>query len=143
MTRPVNLLDVPFVPSDITHLGDLSLGTPNKIVDMGSGDGRVLAKFAELFPDADLTGYELHQDRATQSANDIPTANIIKGNMWDADLSEADLVYLYWATNLMEGFYEVFWPQLPSGALVVSYMYEIEGLTPIQHANYFFVYQKP
>ena len=143
MARPVNLSDIPFVPSDTTHLSELEIGDPSLVVDLGSGDGKVLKWFRDNYPNAELIGYELDEGRATASQNELAnTAQILNENMWDADLSEADVVYLYWMAHLMSGFYETFWNQLKAGAFVVSYQFAIPELTPIAQVEYFYIYQK-
>lgn len=143
MSRPVNLLDVPYVPSDTEPLSLVEINVPSLVIDLGSGDGRVLKWFGDHYPDADLIGYELDSGRADESEALVPAAQILLENMWDADVSQADVVYVYWLSNLMDGFYEVFWPQMKSGAVVISLCFEIDQLTPTAQVGQFYIYQKP
>lgn len=143
MTRPVNLLDVPYVQSDTEPLSLVEIDAPSLVIDLGSGDGRVLKWFKDNYPDADLIGYELDSGRASESEALVPSAQIILENMWDADVSQADVVYIYWLSNLMTGFYEVFWPQMKSGAVVISLCFEVDELEPAQRVGQFYVYKKP
>lgn len=132
--RPTNLLDVPFVPS-APWLGDIELS--GTVIDLGCGDGTALS----YFKGCKLVGIEGNPELVKQARERLPEAEIVEQNFWDADVSKADIVYIYWQNTTIQGFKEIFWPQLKKGARVISFGYEIPGLKGEQ-VGQLYVYKK-
>jgi len=142
--RPTNLIDVPFLRSDagiLTQLSQLPIGTPRLVIDLGCGDGFVLEQFKKAF-DCELIGYELHTGRAAEARALLPEATILEENFWEADVSKADVVYTFWLDTMMEGFMEVHWPQMKSGAWLISHQSPIPKIEPTYRLGSLYLYQK-
>ena len=101
----------PFVPSPnsvveyMLKLADLKAG--EVLFDMGSGDGRTVIMAAKTFG-ARGVGIELREDLAKKAMGTIhengleDRVTIMNGNMFDINLSSADVVYLYLTTSANE-----------------------------------------
>jgi len=123
----------PYVPSkknDSSELfSELNLKKGSVVVDLGSGDGKVLLAAAEagLRP----IGYELNPFLYLISKirlRKYPKSKVIWGNYWSADLSKADLVFVFSAAPFMQKLYDKLKYQLKSGAFVASYAFSFEGI---------------
>lgn len=87
----------------------LELGPQDRFVDLGSGDGRIVAAAARA--GAEATGYEIDPDLVVQAraehAGLAPKAQFIDASAERADISGASLVFLFLphhlARNLMPG----------------------------------------
>lgn len=134
MQRPKNLLDVGFYPSgewDIARLDELPLTAESLVVDLGCGDGRVLAEIKRIFG-CRVRGYELIPEIVAKAREAIGADNVVEGNMWEADLSEADLVYVFWDDRLMEALRDDVMPELKTGTWVISHRFGIPQLADDQ-----------
>jgi|SRR5581483_1268479 len=115
------------------ELADLKPG--EKLYDLGSGDGRILITAVTHFR-AKAVGVEISDDlvRSTNARirqlgldND---AHVIHGNFLDVDLSPADVVTLYLATDANEMLRPNLEKELKTGARVVSHEYAVPGWKP-------------
>ena len=126
----------PFVPSPnsvieyMLKLADLKAG--EVLFDMGSGDGRTVIMAAKIFG-ARGVGIELREDLAKKAMGNIHENNledrvtIVNGDMFNVNLTEADVVYLYLTTSANEKIRPKLDSDLKKGARVVSHDYEIIG----------------
>ena len=124
----------PFVPSPTTvveymlKLADLKAG--EVLFDMGSGDGRTVIMAAKTFG-ARGVGIELREDLAKKAIGNIhengleDRVTIVNGDMFNVNLTEADVVYLYLTTSANEKIRPKLDSDLKKGARVVSHDYEI------------------
>ncbi|GAB4417432.1 MAG: protein-lysine N-methyltransferase [Bryobacter sp.] len=150
----------PFVPSPapvVDRMLELAKLKPGeKIYDLGSGDGRVVISAVQAY-NVKAVGIELSSRLVKQSTEEIARlglqkkATIIHGDVFDADLKDADAVILY----LLRDSNNTLRPKLESmlrpGTRVISHDYEIQGWKPLleekveahrrQHKIY--VYQMP
>lgn len=110
----------PFVPStkntatSMIRLAKLKKGM--KIYDLGSGDGRLL-KLAQK-AGCRAIGFEINPFLVLFSW--VRKLNVQWKNFWQADLSDADVVFIYlipWRMEKLEAFLK---KQLKPGALIVS-----------------------
>lgn len=116
----------PYVPTkskDLERLFQhLKLRKGSLVVDLGSGDGRVL-----LFAKKEgykAIGYELNPVLAIMSKIRIGNSNkvITKiNNYWSADISKADLVFVFSAQPYMQRLLKKLEKEVKTGGLVVSY----------------------
>lgn len=103
-------------------LGKVKKGT--KSVDLGSGDGRVVAAFAQAGAQAD--GYEINPwlvfkaRRLLRSLGVQKQTSIKMQSYWDVDLGEYDVISVYGITYIMEGLEKKLRSELKPGAVVVS-----------------------
>lgn len=120
------------------QLGGLKPG--EKMVDLGSGDGRIVIMAAQKFH-ADAMGVELDKDLYTQSTERIrklgleKTARILNGDILKQDYSSANLVTVYLLPNSNDKVQPLLERQLKKGARVVAHDFEFRGWTPEKVEN--------
>ena len=135
----------PFVPSPVLvvqrmlKLADLKAG--EILFDLGAGDGRTVTMAAKSFS-ARAVGVELREDLAKKALSTIhenglgDRVTIVNGDMFDLDLSSADVVFLYLTTSANEKVKPKLETELKKGARVVSHDYEIVGWKPLKIDNF-------
>jgi predicted RNA methylase len=105
------------------------------LFDMGSGDGRTVIMAAKSFG-ARSVGVELREDLAKKAMGAIHESGledrvtILNGDMFNVNLTAADVVYLYLTTSANEKIKPKLEKDLRKGARVVSHDYEIIGWRP-------------
>ncbi|KYH40804.1 MAG: RNA methyltransferase [Candidatus Bathyarchaeota archaeon B26-1] len=124
----------PFVASPIPvvkRMLTLAELKPNEILyDLGAGDGRTLIIAAQEFG-ARAVGIELREDLVKQAVQKVrelglqDRVKIIQGNLFDVNINQADVVYLYLTTSANEKVRPKLEAELKKGARVVSHDYEI------------------
>jgi ubiquinone/menaquinone biosynthesis C-methylase UbiE len=129
----------PYVPSPqpiVEKMLEAAGVRPNeRVFDLGSGDGRVLITAAKKFR-ARSVGVEISPklvDKANQRIKDEgleDRCEVIKGDLRDVDLSEADVVVLYLLTSTNELLRPNLEKSLRQGARVVSHEFEIREWNP-------------
>ena len=135
----------PFVPSPTSvveymlKLADLKAG--EVLFDLGSGDGRTVIMAAKTFG-ARGVGIELREDLAKKALATInengleDRVTIMNSNMFEVNLSSADVVYLYLTTSANEKIRPKLESDLKKGVRVVSHDYEIIGWHPEKVENF-------
>jgi len=131
----------PFVASPesvIRRLLQMAELKPGEIFfDLGAGDGRPVIIAAKEFG-AYAIGVELREDLVKQAMKKVielglqDRVKIIHGNLFDVDISMADVVYLYLTTSANEKIRPKLENELKEGARVVSHDYEIIGWKPVR-----------
>jgi protein-L-isoaspartate O-methyltransferase len=120
------------------QLGGLKAG--EKMVDLGSGDGRIVVMAAQKFH-AEAVGVELDKDLAKLSMDRIrklgleKTAHIINGDLLQQDYSFADLLTVYLLPGIIDQAQPMLDRQLKKGARVVSHDFEFKNWTPDKVEN--------
>ena len=135
------------------ELADLKPG--EKLYDLGSGDGRILITAVVRFK-AKAVGVEISDDLVNSTNTRIRRlgldndAQVIHGNFLDVDLSPADVVTLYLATDANELLRPNLEKYLKNGARVVSHDYAVPGWKPKLvdkdpdiHGHLIYLYQMP
>jgi len=128
---------IPFVPSphDVVEKM-LSLADPRPdelLIDLGSGDGRIVLSAAEKYRCSAL-GVEIDKELVEKAQEKIrrkslTNAQIIRRNLFDFDISKADVVALY----LLPSTLEILKPKLLSlkkGARIICHDFAIPGVEP-------------
>lgn len=135
----------PFVPSPncvveyMLKLADLKAG--EVLFDLGAGDGRTVIMAAKTFR-ARSVGVELREDLAKKALSTVCENNlenrvtIVNGDMFEINLTSADVVYLYLTTSANEKIKPKLESDLKRGARVVSHDYEIIGWRPEKIETY-------
>ena len=109
--------------------------------DLGSGDGRAVIMAAKDFG-AKSVGVELRDDltkRALTKINELHLSEdtkIIQRDIFDVDLSPANVVFLYLTTSANERIKPKLVSELRPGTRVVSHDYEIRGWKAKKVNNY-------
>lgn len=126
---------VAFIPTPsknldlIMQLGEVKQGT--NFFDLGSGDGRMVIKAAEL--GALATGVEINPFLIWYSQMTIKkkglenNAKIIQKDFFKIDLSSADVVFTYLLPSLMKDFSQKFYDELKPGAKIISQGFSLPG----------------
>ncbi|MEM2092795.1 MAG: class I SAM-dependent methyltransferase [Candidatus Bathyarchaeia archaeon] len=140
-----NLSIAPFVPTPptvIRHMLTLAELKPGEVFfDLGAGDGRTVIMAAKEFG-ARAVGIELREDLAKKALSTIfeegiqDRVTIINANMFNVDISSADVVFLYLTTSANDKLRPKLESELKQGARVVSHDYEIVGWRPLKVDNF-------
>lgn len=126
------------------------------VYDLGSGDGRILITAVQRYR-AKAVGIEI-SDQLVQSTTDRiqklglqNDARVIHADFLQVDLSPADVVTMYLATDTNEILRPTLEKQLKKGARVVSHDYAVPGWKatlvdrdlPEAHGHVIYLYQMP
>jgi predicted RNA methylase len=140
------------------NLAELKAG--EVFFDLGSGDGRTVIMAAKDFG-ARAVGVELREDLVKKALSTIYEQSlqnritIVNGDMFNVDLTSADVIFLYLTTSANEKIKPKLESELKQGVRVVSHDYEIVGWKPFKTENYcenqtlgypshtLYVYRKP
>ena len=120
-------------------LADLKAG--EVLFDLGSGDGRTVIMAAKTFG-ARAVGIELREDLAKKALGNIHEnglegrVTIVNGDMFNVNLTSADVVYLYLTTSANEKIRPKLETDLRKGVRVVSHDYEVIGWKPEKIHNF-------
>jgi tRNA A58 N-methylase Trm61 len=135
----------PFVPSPNTVVEYMlklaGLKSGEVLFDMGSGDGRTVIMAAKTFG-ARGVGIELREDLAKKAMGNIHESGledrvtILNDDMFNVNLTSADVVYLYLTTSANEKIKPKLDRDLKKGARVVSHDYEVVGWRPEKIENF-------
>jgi hypothetical protein len=99
------------------------------LYDLGSGDGRAVIMAAKDFG-AKSVGVELRDDLTKRALDGI------QKDIFDVDLSSANVVFLYLTTSANERIKPKLESELKPGTRVVSHDYEILGWKPSKVDNF-------
>lgn len=131
----------PYVPTPqeiIDRMLEIAQVKPlDLVVDVGCGDGRVLMTAVQKFR-AKALGVEIDPKLAAQANETIARlglqnkARVLRANVFDIDLSQADVVTLYLTTSFNERLRPKFEKTLKPGTRVVSHDYGIRGWNPVE-----------
>jgi SAM-dependent methyltransferase len=129
----------PFIttPGDVVEsmlrLGGASAA--DLVVDLGSGDGRIVIEAARRFGSRGL-GIELDAALVEKSRENARRAKVadrvrfVQGDVLRADISQASLVTVYLLPSLMERLQARFLAELEPGTRVVSHAFYMPGWRP-------------
>jgi len=111
------------------------------LFDLGAGDGRTVIMAAKAFG-ARAVGVELREDLAKKALGTIhdnglaDRVTIVNGDMFNVNLTSADVVFLYLTTSANEKIRPKLETELKQGVRVVSHDYEIVGWKPLKVENF-------
>ncbi|MEM3549653.1 MAG: class I SAM-dependent methyltransferase [Candidatus Bathyarchaeia archaeon] len=135
----------PFVPTPlpvVRHMLFLAELKPGEVFfDLGAGDGRTVIMAAKEFG-ARAVGVELREDLAKKAQGTVyeeglqDRVTIVRDDMFNVDLSPADVVFLYLTTSANEKIKPKLQAELKHGVRIVSHDYEIVGWKPIKVENF-------
>jgi hypothetical protein len=127
--------DAPLFPTPPDALNELPTVAPlepgAKVLDAGCGLGHGLDALRQAYPLADLYGLEWSRPLAWLCARRCPWAQVARGDIWQADWSGYELVYLFQRPESMPRAIEKARAELKPGAYLVSLEFEAVGLTPL------------
>ena len=135
----------PFVPSPpqvIRQMLILAQLKPREVFfDLGAGDGRAVIMAAKDFG-ARAVGVELREDLVKKALSTVyesglqDRVTIVNGDMFNVDLTSADVIFLYLTTSANEKVKPKLETELKPGVRVVSHDYEIVGWKPVKVENF-------
>lgn len=127
-------LDVPFVPTPqavverMLTLAQIKKG--DVLYDLGSGDGRIVITAAKQYG-ARGVGIDLDPKRIREARINASKAGVdkqvefISGDLFKADLSDANVVTLYLLNSVNRDLRPQLWKQLKVGTRVVSHAFDM------------------
>jgi len=140
------IIGVPFVPTKkdvalkMIKLAEIKPGT--KIIDLGSGAGRLLFLAEKL--GATAVGYELNPFLTLWTKFVAKLKNkkikIYTRSIYDADLSDADVVFTYLMPGPMKKLADKLYSELKPGAKIITNSFSIPNKKPIKKSGEIMVY---
>lgn len=127
-------LDVPYVPTPQAVVDKMlevaAIKQGEKLYDLGSGDGRLVITAARKHG-ATGVGIDLNPQRVAEAEANAKAAGVTDkvefrvGNLFEADVSDADVVTLYLLPDVNRKLRPMLWKQLRVGARVVSHDFDM------------------
>jgi len=141
------LMGPPWVPTrtkDIDELlDDARLAPGQSFIELGCGDGRLLA--AARRRGAQATGYEINPVMwlvaTVRNLRYYPRVRVRLGNFWRRDLSGADVVMAFLVPRFMRRLEMKAKAEIKPGARLVSYIYALPAKRPKHQGRHWFVYK--
>jgi SAM-dependent methyltransferase len=102
------------------------------LIDLGCGDGRVLRQVQKAYG-ARTIGYEVNPLaylKARIQSLGLTGVEVRWRNFWNADLSDADVVFCYLFPDVMKALSAKLRSNLKAGAVVVSCNFNLPGFRP-------------
>src|SRR5689334_13931466 len=136
---PPRTLDVPYVPTPqevvdaMLKLGEVKPG--DVLYDLGCGDGRIVVTAAEKYG-ARATGVDLNPERIKEARHNAQLANVadkvkfIQGDLFNADIHDANVVTLYLLTSVNLKLKPKLLKDLKPGTRVVSHTFGMGDWKP-------------
>jgi phospholipid N-methyltransferase len=140
VTWPI-LIGAVFLPTPINVVRKMlemaEVSENDTIIDLGSGDGRILIEAAKKYG-AYAIGIEADPLRVLWSQSRIRSNNlkekveVIQGNFFKADLSKASVITVYQGLEINKKLKKKFEKELDQGTRVVSFSFTFDGWEPIK-----------
>ncbi len=133
---------VPYVPTPervVKQMLEIAkVGEGDIVYDLGCGDGRVVVTAAKDFGVKKAVGVEINDERIREVQDNIKKngvegrVQVVKGNFFEVDISEATVVTMFLLTNVNEMLRPKLEKELKPGTRVISHEFEMRGWTPKQ-----------
>jgi tRNA A58 N-methylase Trm61 len=120
----------------------------DRVVDLGSGDGRILIEAAKIYPQAKYLGYEIDPFLIRKSRKKmrdmgfVGLINIKRKNYLKENLSSFDVVFLFLIPYQMNRLEKKLKKELKPGARVISYGFQFNHWSEVDHEGEIYKYQK-
>ncbi len=134
-------LDVPYVPTphDVVAamLDVTNVGPGDYVIDLGSGDGRIVIAAAER--GALGHGIDLNPERVEEGEENARRAGVsdkvvfIEGDLFEADISEATVITMYLLTSVNMKLKPVLLEELRPGTRIVSHSFSMGSWEADEH----------
>jgi cyclopropane fatty-acyl-phospholipid synthase-like methyltransferase len=106
------------------------------LLDLGSGDGRILIAAIEWFGAKKAIGVEIRGDLVRAARKEIKKkgledrVSVVQGDFFQVPIDEVDVVALYLTAQALDDLRPKLESQLKQGTRVVCHDYEIKGWKP-------------
>ena len=144
------LRGAPFLPTHKERIERaiklVELSSNQKVVDLGSGDGRVLIACAKK--GAKAVGFEINPFlvwRANRNIKKEGLNNLAVAkwkNFWWQDLSDFDIIFVYGIGHIMKGLEKKLQKELKPGTKVVSLIFQFPNWQPKKEEKGIYIYWK-
>jgi methyltransferase family protein len=134
----------PYVPSPQSVVADMlryaDVGPNDFLVDLGSGDGRIVLTAAKVFG-AQGFGVEIKEElvkRANEAAKNEGLADrvrFMKADLFKTDISRATVVTMYLLPDTVNLLKDKFLAELKPGTRIVSHDYPLTGWIPEKYVQ--------
>src|SRR5713101_3706767 len=134
----------PYVPSPQSVVSDMlryaDVGPNDFLIDLGSGDGRIVLTAAKVFG-ARGFGVEIKEDlvkRANEAAHKEGLADrvkFIKQDLFKTDISQASVITMYLLPDTVNLLKDKFLSELRPGTRIVSHDYPLTGWIPEKYVQ--------
>lgn len=143
-TAQTSRLDVPYVPTPqpvVDRMLELAKVKNGEVVyDLGSGDGRIVITAAKEYG-AQGVGIDLNPERIAEAQVNAKKAGVEdkvefrRADLFETDLSKANVVTLYLLTSVNYKLRPQLWEQLDVGTRVVSHAFDMGEEWPPEHTE--------
>jgi Methyltransferase domain len=131
----------PYVPSPQSVVADMlklaGVGPSDYLIDLGSGDGRIVLTAAKVFG-ARGFGVEI-DDALVRQANAAAKAQglaarvrFVRADLFKTDISQATVLTMYLLPNTVNLLRDKLYAELKPGTRVLSHDYPLEGWQPVE-----------
>ena len=134
----------PYVPSPQSVVADMlryaEVGAKDFLIDLGSGDGRIVLTAAKVFG-ARGFGVDIKEDlvkRANEAAHNEGVAErvkFVKQDLFETDVSQATVVTMYLLPDTVNMLKDKFLRELKPGTRIVSHDYPLTGWIPDKYVQ--------
>lgn len=118
----------------------------DKVIDLGSGDGRLLVAFAKA--GAKAYGYEINPVLVKKSKDNITRADVKEkatvylGSFWGVDLSDFDIIIIYGMRHVMRRLEKKINKEAKKGTRIISNTFTFPTLPKTKEDNDVYLYTK-
>ena len=139
---------VPAHPELVNVMLELAQIRPTDyVMDLGSGDGRLVFAAAEAGAKQAL-GYEIDPLKVHAAAREakrrgLSNAVFVAGSFWNPPWHEADVMFVYALPMYVAAIAKKCRAEVKPGARIISLLYALPGYTPIEQVNGVILYQQP
>mgnify|MGYP001609889647 FL=1 len=140
----------PYVPTPVPTLEIMlrlaNISPTDSIVDLGSGDGRMVIEAAKRGARSSM-GCEIHPGLVKLSNERIKKAGLQKiasvkrQSMWNVDVRDATIVFIYQIPYAMKKLGDKLKAELPPGARIIVSAFPIPEWTPVQQEGQVYLYK--
>ena len=134
----------PYVPSPQSVVSDMlryaEVGADDFLIDLGSGDGRIVLTAAKLFGARGI-GVEIKENlvkRANEAAHKEGLADrvkFVKQDLFKTDISKATVITMYLLPDTVNLLKDKFLSELRPGTRIVSHDYPLTGWIPEKYVQ--------
>jgi SAM-dependent methyltransferase len=135
----------PYVPSPQSVVADMlryaDVGANDFVIDLGSGDGRIVLTAAKVFG-ARGFGVEIKDElvkRSNEAAKKEGVADrvkFMKQDLFKTDISQATVITMYLLPDTVQLLKDKFLSELKPGTRIVSHDYGLNGWIPEKYAQF-------